>query len=657
MPRRISPQTRGPQRTPVLRALGWQTTLDNLKKEAKRWLKALRENDAQARSRLLRANPKAPAQPVLRDMQYALAREHGFENWTELKKAVIDLAGNAEVQKHESLAADMVNAYATGDEQAIVRLRKHYKSVFQWGDLRAQVWRAMYKVRQASGSAEAFQLPEAQELMARRAGFPNWTAYMRAVAKGAPPPGPPYVINRTEGHLRPRRQLEAQDWEVVLGAMRESKTAILDAGGQMTDDVLAQIAQMEHVTKLNLSGSRALTDEGLQLLARMPQLQSLDASGTNITDRGLEVLRHLPSLRELKLTWQKGISDLGLANLKFCDNIEEINVMGTATGDGLIEALRGKPNLHHVNTGTQVTDRGAGMLRDLPRFQSWAGGACEYELMGMGKEPTWLLLDGPFTDAGLESVSELAGLSGLNLFWNVKNVTADGVGQLARMPNLQHFRCFDELGDDAVLAQLGRMPHLRMLMIQGTIATDAGFETLSKSQTIEYIWGRDCPNMTGRGFAALSKMPALRGLGVSCKNVDDDSLAPLPNFPALREFMPMDVPDAGFRHIGRCEQLERLWCMYCRDTGDTATEHVANLRLKTYYAGLTQITDRSLEILGRMESLEVIELYETKQITDVGLAHIAKLPRLLRVDMNGLPNVTYDGFQLFPKSVQVNWDV
>ena len=47
--------------------------------------------------------------------------------------------------------------------------------------------------------------------------------------------------------------------------------------------------------------------------------------------------------------------------------------------------------------------------------------------------------------------------------------------------------------------------------------------------------------------------------------------------------------------------------MYCRDTTDTATEHIAALRLRYYYAGLTLITDRSLEILGRMTSLEQVE--------------------------------------------------
>ena len=69
MPRRLSPRT----------------TLDHLKKEAKRWLKALRENVAEARARLERALPGAPDAPTLRDVQHALAREHGLPGWTALK--------------------------------------------------------------------------------------------------------------------------------------------------------------------------------------------------------------------------------------------------------------------------------------------------------------------------------------------------------------------------------------------------------------------------------------------------------------------------------------------------------------------------------------------------------------------------------------------
>jgi ankyrin repeat protein len=63
-----------------------------LRKEAKRWLKALRADDAQAAARLKTALPQAPATPGLRDVQHALAREYGCSGWAALKVALADLA-------------------------------------------------------------------------------------------------------------------------------------------------------------------------------------------------------------------------------------------------------------------------------------------------------------------------------------------------------------------------------------------------------------------------------------------------------------------------------------------------------------------------------------------------------------------------------------
>jgi ankyrin repeat protein len=74
------------------RALTADARLETLRKEAKRWLKALRAGDADARARLAAAWPGAPAAPVLRDVQQALAREYGLESWIALKAALDDLA-------------------------------------------------------------------------------------------------------------------------------------------------------------------------------------------------------------------------------------------------------------------------------------------------------------------------------------------------------------------------------------------------------------------------------------------------------------------------------------------------------------------------------------------------------------------------------------
>jgi hypothetical protein len=68
------------------RALAPDSSVETLKKEAKRWLKALRFGDPEARRRLVAVTPAAPANPNLRDVQLALAREYGLPGWTALRQ-------------------------------------------------------------------------------------------------------------------------------------------------------------------------------------------------------------------------------------------------------------------------------------------------------------------------------------------------------------------------------------------------------------------------------------------------------------------------------------------------------------------------------------------------------------------------------------------
>jgi uncharacterized protein len=76
----------------MIRHLTPRSSLDALRKEAKRWLKALRAQDKQAHNRLRRSYPDAPLQLGLRDVQHALAREHGMDSWSALKTAVAEAA-------------------------------------------------------------------------------------------------------------------------------------------------------------------------------------------------------------------------------------------------------------------------------------------------------------------------------------------------------------------------------------------------------------------------------------------------------------------------------------------------------------------------------------------------------------------------------------
>lgn len=642
------------------------TSVENLKRQAKRWLKGVRAGEPKALARFARSYPKAPKKPVLRDVQHALALEYGFENWAALTEEVERLNGGAaaplrarSMKDFDRLAADLVLAYDERDDAALARLNDAYGRRFTHDDVWAEVWRRVYAVRERSRRVPKNYLAtdEARTVVAQDAGFGSWAALAHALASGARPV-PPFAVDAHDNSIAPRRLLTAGEWDALISTMKERRLARLDAQGLMTDDVMARVADLDHVTSLSLGGSRELTDDGLLHLARMPQLEDLNLSeypGGKLTDRGLAVLAQLPGLRHFEMTWQRGVTDAGVGNLRHCERLEQADLMGSPTGDGAIEALQGKPKLRRFSTGKLVTDAGLRLLLNFPRFRRWDGPVPASGDDAAAKQATFLLIDGPFTDDGLAAVGQLEGVLDLDLFWHVTHTTADGYRHLVRLPHLMSLGADGRLSDDAAMAHFARMPRLRKLRIQNSAATDAGFEALSKSRSVESIWGRECPHFGSRGFVALSKMPALRGFGIGCQNVDDAALATLPRFPSLRELTPVGVKDRGFAHIGRCPKLKRLTCMYCRDTTDAATGHIAGLRLKYYYAGLTQITDRSLEVLGKMDSLEQVELYECNFVTDAGVAHLATLPRLRECNLDSLPGVSFEGTRVFPPRVRVRY--
>jgi hypothetical protein len=619
-------------------------SLEQLRKRAKERLETLRATLPSA---------------TLADAQYALARDYGFDSWPKLVHHIEAVVSSARTEQFDRVARDIRAGYL-GDVEALQRLIAHYGVGYNPEQFRIRV---QSRVNDSRGTvAGQPSLTDIQHMLAHDYGFDSWAALTDALAQpadSAPDPrlglssAPPfYRLDAARNTIEIHPPVTDADWDAIFALMRDRGVTGIETAA-ITDSAMARLSRLEFVTTLNLRGP-ALSDDGLLHLARMPQLEEVSLGGA-LTDRGMAVLGRLPRLRRFAACWMKEVTDAGVANLGSCDELESVDLMGTPTGDGALAALGGKARLRHLKTGRLVTDAGLAFLHDLPVFKSWSGGDAKCDLMTFAPEPNSLLLDGPFTDRGLASLQGLDGAFGVGFFWHAHQFTGEGLAALASLPNLGFLGCQGERCDDAAMRSIATFPALRMLMAQGTVASDDGFAALSRSTSLEYLWGRECPNLRGRGFAALAAMPALVGLGVSCKYVDERSLAALPDFPALRQLMPMDVTNAGFRHIGRCHGLVDLWCMYCRDTGDEATGHIAGLKLKTYYAGKTKITDKSLEILGRMTSLELVELWETAGVSDAGLVWLAKLPRLRQFTITGAPRVTRQALSVFPPSVRVSY--
>jgi hypothetical protein len=630
------------------------TSLDNLKKEAKRWLKALRAGDADARARLRAALPDAPAEPALRDVQHALAREYGLPGWNALK---FRLADEAPIRKYERVAEAAVKAYEAPDPNAMRIVWNYFGHMRAWPAMRRYMRLDLGKTESPQpNEVDELTLEEARWLVARAQGFESWDAleqFAAALPVDKVLAEKAVALVTLDHKWQPQLAARSRDWDEVIALSKERRIPGLGAMGQMTNALLARIAHLEHIEALDLNGSHALTDEGLYALARLPRLKYLNLGGCGgITDRGLEVLRQLPALEWLGLGWTR-ITDSGVVHVSACEELKRLDVGGTGTGDGAIRALAGKSKLRELHTGNGVTDDGLAPLHDIPAFAKWQPDEASARTQSAEDRPNLLSLRGAFTDDGMRSLVGLNGLYALDIDSAQLAITGKGLVPLAELPHLERLG-FD--AKDESMPYIAALPHLRFLFCQDTSAGDDGFVALSRSRTLEHIWGRRCYNLRRRGFVALADLPALRYLSVSCKNVDDVGLSALPRFPALRELMPMDVPDDGYRHIGHCTELESLVLMYCRDTGDVATSHITGLtRLKKYFASYNRITDRTPELLSTMDSLEEITFDTCAGLTNAGVAALARLPRLKALGVSGMPRVTSEVVGAFPERVRVRW--
>ena len=633
--------------------------LESLKKEAKRWLDAIRANDPDARARLERTLPDASTILTLRDVQHALAREHGFAGWAALKQAVeqrlaIDAdAGAKALARYGEMADALLEAYRSGTPEAMER---HYGFTWHrraWPAMRTYVQLDLGKRPINPGDDVDITLDDARHLVALEHGFANWReleAFTKSAKVGPRVVAKPMRLVVGEGPENRQTIAASRDWDEVIQLLALQPSAGLSADGQMTDAMLADLSRVETLTALGLSGCKGVTDDGIAHLARLPRLQHLDLSGTGITDAGLQVLRHLPRLRTISLAWTR-VTDEGIGALADCHELEHVNLSATATGDGALKALAGKRKLHHLMIA--LSDAGLPLLHELPVFKSWQGVDAPVSLLGPKVLPNHLSLRGSFTDRGMQHLRGLDGLFSLDIDDRRVGITAAGLEPLVSLPHL------GALGVDAKddwMPYVAEIPNLRFLGVQDTVAGDDGFVALSRSRSIECIWGRRCHNLRSRGFMALAQMPALRGLSVSCLNVDDAGVSALPAFPALKELMPMDVPDAGYRHVGRCEQLESLILMYCRDTTDAATERITGLRhLSYYFNSYTTITDRTPELLSTMAALERITFDTCHGLTNAGIACLARLPALREVRVSG-GGITSAVSGAFPPRVRVFCD-
>ncbi|MBN2291273.1 MAG: hypothetical protein JXM70_02545 [Pirellulales bacterium] len=111
------------------------------------------------------------------------------------------------------------------------------------------------------------------------------------------------------------------------------------------------------------------TDEALEHVKHLPQLQSLYVITGKITDAGIENIKGLTELQELNLYWTR-ITDAGLKNLEGMTKLKILNLGHTQITDAGLKHLEGLTDIRDLDlSSTKITDAGLEHLKGLKQLK------------------------------------------------------------------------------------------------------------------------------------------------------------------------------------------------------------------------------------------------------------------------------------------------
>ncbi len=117
-------------------------------------------------------------------------------------------------------------------------------------------------------------------------------------------------------------------------------------------ELLALVRELEGLTQvvyLNLSENRSVTDDGLKKVTALKNLQYLNLSSCDLSNKGLAYLESFPRLIWLDLSFCNRITDPGLKFLKKLNNLQYISLQGCVktTHGGIVRLTRPTLEVKH----------------------------------------------------------------------------------------------------------------------------------------------------------------------------------------------------------------------------------------------------------------------------------------------------------------------
>lgn len=264
----------------------------------------------------------------------------------------------------------------------------------------------------------------------------------------------------SEVHLRDVETTDALALELgSLGKLFKltiSNSAMSDQGWQ-------ELGKLSELQQFDLRGCQLGNQQLIASVSGMPKLRALRLSGQNgatVDDEGLTVLAGLPELKALALDhlW---VSEEGLRHLKNNRKLTELYLAGTLVDDTAMEFIATISSLRKIRIAqTSVSELGLAALVEIPI------------------EDIDLSECSQLTDEAMAYVGKWKSLKRLNLWRDP--VSDVGVAHLADLKELEWLNLDNTGLSDAGLKDLSGMQKLNFLHLGSTAVSDTGMPDLLK---------------------------------------------------------------------------------------------------------------------------------------------------------------------------------
>jgi Leucine-rich repeat (LRR) protein len=403
--------------------------------------------------------------------------------------------------------------------------------------------------------------------------------------------------------------VNAQDTAPMRVDQGDSETkAVEKLGGRIKRDDKAEGKPIIGVS-LHSSQLSQLLDAGLKELGRLKTLQSLDLTGTPVTEKGLKELAGLKNLQELNLSYT-GVEDATLKQLK---NLKKLQTL----------------SLNRVTDTTLRTLREIGLLhalQEVPMVFKIAGPQGKD-----GKRPSnsddviAIRLNNSISDAGLKEIKEFKNLQTL-LIDNNAPITDAGLKELKAFKNLRVLDLYGIKITDAGLKELGEITSLESLNLMFTKVTDSGLKELKNLKNLQTL---SLNGVTDTTLRTLREMGLLHALWVGNARGGKRPSGPL-DVIALTLDTVGHVTDAGLKELKELKNLRTLILTRCKVTDAGLKELNAFKNLQWLDLTYTGVSGEGLKYLNELKNLRLLDLdmYPGGRTSDAALRALREIGKL-----------------------------